>query len=127
MRTAILVMLLAGVSSSAAAAWVQVDFDGNATVYADPDTIRRAGNLVKMWNLIDYKTTRAAAGNPYVSIRAQSEFDCKKERMRSLYLSFHSGNMSGGNTVDSVNESGNWIPVAPGSMNETLRQIACGK
>ena len=118
-------MLLAAVSSAAAAEWIEVDFDGNATFYADLATIRKAGDRVKMWTLIDYKTVRA--GNPYMSIRGQSEFDCKKERMRSLFLSFYSGNMGGGRVVDSDDDPSKWTRVALVPVNNSLWQIACGK
>ena len=127
MRKAVLMLLLALLSGSAAAEWVKVDFDGNATVYANPASIRKAGNRVKMWNLIDYMTAQAEMGRPYMSVTTQSEFDCKKGQTRSLYLSFHSGHMNKGHTVGSVNESGKWIPVVAGSMSETLWQLACGK
>ena len=118
-------MLLAVVSSSAAAEWIQVDFDGNVTAYADLSSIRKEGDKVKMWNLIDYKTVRA--GNPYMSIRGQSEFDCRRERMRSLFLSFYSRNMGRGHVVDSDDDPARWRRVAPGSIDDSLWQIACGK
>ena len=34
---------------------------GGYTVYADPDTIRRKGDLVKMWILFDFKTVQRMA------------------------------------------------------------------
>jgi len=55
MRKAILMMLLAVASSSAAAGWVEVNSDETVTVYADPATVRRAGNRATMWVLYDYK------------------------------------------------------------------------
>jgi Surface-adhesin protein E len=126
MRKTILLILLTAVSSSAMAAeWVEIDSDGNVTAYADLATIRSSGDRVKMWNLIDYKTARA--GNPYMSIRAQSEFDCKRERMRSLFLSFYSRNMGRGHIVDSDNDPAKWERIAPGSVDDSLWKIACGK
>jgi hypothetical protein len=55
------------------AAWVFVsrDADADMTVYADPDTIRRQGDLVTRWHLSDRKTV---AG--YGSITSQREYDC---------------------------------------------------
>ena len=35
---------------------------GGYSVYVDPATIRRQGDLVKVWSLFDYKTIQAAAG-----------------------------------------------------------------
>ena len=54
--------MLAVMSSSAMAEWVEVSKSGEKTeetnfitVYADPDTIQKIGNKAKMWVLIDYK------------------------------------------------------------------------
>src|SRR5471030_1082964 len=55
MRKTILMMLLAVVSGSAAAEWEEVANNENATTYADFVTIRKEGNLAKMWDVIDYK------------------------------------------------------------------------
>ena len=68
MRKAILVMLLAGACSSAAAeVWVVVGKNEKFTAYADPATMRKEGSMVKMWNLFDYKTAQAGvAGKRYL-------------------------------------------------------------
>lgn len=51
----VLLVLLVMASSGAAAEWVKVG-DSPAPdgfdVYADPATIRRAGNMVKMWGMV---------------------------------------------------------------------------
>ena len=131
MRNAILMMLLAVVSSSAAAEWVEVGSDETATVYADTATIRKARNRVKMWSLFDYKTVRVPDKplQPYLSMRGQSEYDCKKQRSRGLSVSFHPGHMARGDvTLIHTNASpDNWRPVPPGSVIEALWKVACGK
>jgi hypothetical protein len=48
MRKPILMMLLAVVSSSAAAEWVELGSNEISTAYSDPATIRRNGDMVKM-------------------------------------------------------------------------------
>lgn len=127
MRKAFVMMLLAGVCSSAAAAWIEVNRDETTTDYLDPTTIRKAGNMVKMWSLTDYKTAQVADGKPYISSRQQNEYDCKGERVRILSLSAHSGNMAGGETVFVGTDPSKWVPIAPGAIMETLWKIACGK
>ena len=60
-------------SGPAYAAWVFVSGDDEAemTVYVDPDTIRRHGDLVKRWHLNDRKAVEG-----YGSIKSQREYDC---------------------------------------------------
>lgn len=128
MRKAILMMLLAVVSSSAMARWVKVAGNETNTTYADSATIRKAGNMAKMWSVFDYKTPVALDnGKRYMSTRAQFEYDCKEERMRPFAVSFHSKNMADGEVVYSAFDPGNWGPVPPGTVNDTLWKIACGK
>jgi hypothetical protein len=128
MRNAIFMMLLAVVSSSAAAEWITAVITENITTYADPATIRRAGDMVKMWHLYDYKTVRAPDGiKPYMSIRVQAEYDCKEVRARLLSGFFHSGNMAGGEIVYIGSDPGTWTPIPPNTIMETLWKIACGR
>ena len=130
MRNAVLMMLLAVVSSSAAAGWVVVDSYGTHTAYADPASIHRAGNRVKMWALLDFKTTQQDFTNPrngYLSEIAQFEYNCKEQRTRRLYSSWHSRHMGRGKVVSSDSDPSRWEPVLPGSRSEILREFACGR
>ncbi len=122
----ILMMLLAAVSSSAMAEWVKVSEDKLVTVYADPTTIRKLGDKVKMWALWDYSTAQEGGSKPYMSVRIQNEYNCKEETARQIYATTFSGNMAGGHTI---NRQGGkkWEPVAPRTFGETLWKFACGK
>ena len=124
------ILLLAAVSSSAAAAaWVEAGSnEAGAIYYADPGTIRRAGNRVKMWNLVDYKSARVSSGGmPYMSTKTHVEYDCKEECVRTLYYSNHSGNMGRRKSVFSDDDPTKWRPVPRGTVQEDLWEIACGK
>lgn len=127
MRKTILMILLAVVSSSAVAEWVKVSSDETITIYKDPATIRKNGNWAKMWYLFDFKTVQVDGGNKFRSLKSQSEFDCKEEQVRLLSFSAHSKIMGGGDVVDSKSDHFRWDPVPPGSVNEVLWKIACGK
>ena len=126
MHKAILMMLLAAVSSSAKAEWVEIGTTNKSTVYADPTTIRKLGNKVKMWALWDYSTAQEGDSKPYMSVRIQNEYNCKEETDRQIYATTFSGNMAGGHTI---NRQGGkeWVPIAPRTHGEALWQFACGK
>jgi hypothetical protein len=126
MRKAVLMLLLGVLSSSAAAEWVEVGGNESATTYADPATIRRAGNMVRMWHLLDYAKARGIKGiKPHLSVRMLDEYDCAQERARTLSFSLHSGSMGEGEVVGASNNPGNWRPVPPDTLVETLRGFAC--
>ena len=124
----ILLLLLTVAGSSAAAGWVEVGGNEVVTTYADSGTIRKSGNLVKMWHLLDYEKARGIEGvRPYLSIRMLDEYDCAEERTRTLSIVLHGGNMGAGEVLGSVTEPGDWRPVLTDTLVETLRAFACGK
>ncbi len=127
MPKAILILLLAAVSNGAAAEWVNVSTDDSgSTIYADPSTIRKVGNRVKMWVLFDYRKATLDAGDKIMSKRKHEEYDCKKKQIRLLYLSKHSGRFTEGKVVYLNDIPYNkWVPVVPGSVFEDLWRYAC--
>lgn len=127
MGKTVLMMLLAVVSGSAAAQWVEVRRDENQTIYLVPATVRKAGGTVKLWALTDYQTPAGSPDKPYLSEMVQKEYECKEEQSRTLFRSAHSGNMSGGGAVQINAVPDKWGPVSPGSTDETLWKLACGK
>ncbi len=127
MPKAILILLLAAVSNGAAAEWVNVSTDDSgSTIYADPSTIRKVGNRVKMWVLFDYRKATLDAGDKIMSKRKHEEYDCKKKQIRLLYLSKHTGRFTEGKVVYLNDIPYNkWVPVVPGSVLEELWRYAC--
>src|SRR2546425_775145 len=127
----LLITLLVLSSGSVHAEWVAVEKNnelaGIMTVYVDPDTIRRKGNLVKMWQLYDYKTIQTVAGDSLLSIKRYNEYDCTEERTRMLAYTWFSGNMGSGKVVYSTPDEQQWEPVIPRSINRTLWNVACSK
>lgn len=129
MKRLLIFTLLLLSSAPAYAEWVKVGDGDEAgkTVYVDPATIRRNSNLVKMWQLYDYKTVQTVGGIRFLSAKEQWEFDCAEERSRVLALKEFSGNMGSGTMVDTNSQVGNWIPVTPGSTGRTVWTVACDK
>ncbi len=124
-----LIMLLVLSSKPAHAEWVAIGTtDDGMTTYADPGTIRRTGDLVKMWALYDFKTIRTVEGKSYLSYKVQREYDCAEERIRYLAFTFFSGNMGSGNVVPTTSdEQQKSEPVQPDSIGLTLFKAACAK
>jgi len=126
MRNA-LTVVLALVSSSALAGWVQVTDTGRFITFADPATISKSGDTVRMWDLLDYRQTREVEGVRYLSQKSEAEYDCKNARTRPLAMFMHLGMMGSGETVFSSDTPDPWQRVKPGSVNEVLLKYACGK
>jgi hypothetical protein len=118
----LLITLLVPSSGPAYAEWVAVEknnqFAGIGTVYVDPDTIHRTGNLVKMWQLIDFKTMQGGRSpSRLLSTKIQKEFDCAEERLRLLVLTDFWGNIGTGEPAGAYVDGGNRVPAEPDSIN----------
>jgi len=121
----VLVVLLAMVCGNAAPAWVKISISGSTTGYADPETIVREGDTVKMMALMDYATP-PDKNEIYLSTRKLSEYDCKEQKQRTVTVAAYSGHMGTGDLVNSATDpSRDWRPLIPGSVAEILWKVAC--
>lgn len=131
MYRTIIMMLLAVVSSSAMAEWVEVDTSRRVglTAYADLTTIRKFGNKVEMWVLYDYRIAQTNARKPYMSIKGQWRYDCKKEYQQPIYEILLSKNMGKGEVIAKAiyKETVKWLPVSPDSVGMVYWKLACGQ
>lgn len=125
MRRFWLFILVAAASNVALAEWVAVGTSQASTLYADPASIQKSGDLVKMLDLLDFKSEQVSGSYRYQSSKTLSEYDCKGEQSRILYFSWHSGPMGRGNIVHIDSDSNEWLPVSPRSGVEKLWKMAC--
>ena len=96
-------------------------------VYINPDNVHCDGDAATLWALFDYKTIQSIVGGPWLSSKAQRQFDCAKKRVRLLgYMTF-TGNMGSGDPVFSNSQESKWEPIAPDSMDRNLLEVACSK
>lgn len=100
----LLITLLMLSSGPAYAGWIAVEKNnqlaGIMTVYVDPGTIHRKGNLVTMWQLIDFKIMQGGRSpSRFSSTKIHKQFDCAEERLRLLALTDFWGNMGTGEPV----------------------------
>jgi len=132
MKKLLLTLMLAVVSSSAMAEWVEVAGSAEGTeeteavtAYADPDTIRKTGNRVKMWVLVDYKITEEESGA--TSVRQKEEYDCKEKKSRILFVAFYSGHMGKDETIFTHSEPEASLQQSlAGGVAEAVLEFACG-
>ena len=139
LKRLLIITLLVLSSGPVYAEWVAVEKDYLSprmqTVYVDPDTIRRDGNLVTLWQLIDFKWMQGNAGlgrlgfgpHRFLSAKTHKQIDCAGKRLRLLAFTEFSRHMGTGRPADGYVDRGNWIPVEPDSINQALWEVACGK
>jgi hypothetical protein len=129
MRKLLLLLMLVFISTSVMAEWTAVKWnheDGGLTLYVDYTTIRKEGDRVRMLSLADFEVVEKNEVDLFSS-RAQNEYDCKEKEIRQLFYSLYSGSMGKGKMEHSNSEHLKWMPVQPGSMEEAMWIVACGK
>ena len=116
----VFVMMLAG---SAWAEWQEFTQSDTSVSYIDLETIRKDGNLRKIWLLLNY-AEKDTDGR--VSTRMKQEFDCKEERRRALTISTHSEAMAGGKQLFSHTfDTPKWNEIPPNTNYMTLLKLVC--
>jgi hypothetical protein len=113
--------------SSATGEWIAVGASETFTVYADPATVRIAGDRVSLGGHRLQGIQAPAGSRPFQSMRQQLEYACNDEQVRWLSTSLHGGRMAGGELVAKDAATGDWQPVPAGSAGAVLRSVACGK
>ena len=123
-----LTLYLAAASSASQAAWLEIGANETGTFYVDPPTIQRSGDIVKMWYLVDFKSTQVDTNTKsFLSSKDQSEYDCKQERSRSLYYNNYSEKMGSGKIIFTLKDALQWRPTGSGTIAAALLKIACSK
>ena len=120
-KTLLLALLLA--TGSAWAEWVKVGGNDGINIYIDPASIRKDGNLRRVWMIQDSKQ-RDKEG--LMSMRMRREYDCKQERARFLFLSSHSEPMAGGTSNQEGVET-RWNEIPPDTLEEDILKLVCAK
>ena len=110
------------ISCQAWAGWVAIGTSEDDTdFFNDPETIRREGFRVKVWELQNFKTP--IKGNR--STRLRVEYDCRNERFRLLSFTAHSGERASGEITFTQSTEGPWIDIPPQSVVETSSKAVC--
>jgi hypothetical protein len=101
---------------------------GGFDIYSDRVTMRRSGDLVKLWEMFDYKTPQVIGGQRVLSVQNHYEYDCKAARRRMLTAVGFAGHMGKTVVVDTTGLAPEpWESVAADTYQELLRKVACSK
>ncbi len=104
MRIVILMVLLAlSACDRQSNEWVKLGGDELMTVYYNPTSLHRDGDIATMWVMVDYNARwvhKSATEPVYLSYRTEYQFDCKKVTSSTGYFIHFSENMGNGKVVE---------------------------
>jgi hypothetical protein len=111
-------------ASPAYADWAQVVATKRSTFYVDPDTLRKAGNFVRAWTLMDNKFRPVGGAR---SVLARREFDCSNSRYSFRGVTQYAEPMAAGTVIESTDKISEWFAVVPNTVGDRLLKFVCGK
>ena len=134
---AVLFAALATASDAARPDWERgiADSDAEASVYLDPFSLRKEGDLIRIRVLSDLKKADTYLGRPYLSVSSVKEYDCRTAMVRTVEVALYAGPMRSGDLIASDLPNGKeWRPLAaernakylPQRIVSSLRDWICG-
>jgi hypothetical protein len=129
MKRFLLFLIAIILNGNALAGWMPIAENSRSIAYADT-AIQRAGDMIHIWVMYDYKSTQESpiSGRRYLSEKDQYEIDCKQERYRSLFATWHANQMGDGIVVYTHRKPGEWEPTSsPNSFANGFWQFVCTK
>ena len=109
--------------SPAAAAWLAIATNEEASFYFNPDTVRYQVDLMSVWVVAD----RVAKGPDLErSVRMQYEVQCPMVKYRITYRALHAEPMAQGANLGTEHPN-DWRTVTPGTAAELIVKKVCAR
>ncbi len=102
--------------------------DGSWAAYSTNHQMKRAGHLVTVWLRQEYAEPQVGSGGKYSSVVEKVQYDCGKERARTLLVVYYADNNIQGNEQSEEADAKTvvWDPIVPGTRDEFNFLAACG-
>jgi len=115
-------------SSTVLADWTIISSDKDIySAYADKETVRRQGEMVRMQGLYDFRRQDFTPdGKGLFSTVVLREYDCDKRQVRLLSAIDFAGHMGAGAPVSTSDRPRRWETVVAGGIDERYWKVACG-
>jgi len=128
LRLALLCLL---VSTSAWADWVPIGKGPDFTMYADPQSMHRNGNIATAWIMGDYVKTQKKRFPPpilwveFESIKELKDFDCSKGMHRTQKTVVMSGRGGKGEPLYTFSSVPDFFPVPNAEIDIAQFNFVC--
>jgi hypothetical protein len=124
MNTRLLAFMLLLGAVHAWAGWTPVSGSEKTYDYIDLDTLRVDGSMRRVMTLSD-RTEPDRDGD--MSYRIFLEYDCGKQKYRSLHSMFFSGAMASGRNTGKTDRASEWRSVVDGTISAAVMKTVCSR
>jgi hypothetical protein len=103
--------------------------DGSWAVFSSTHQLKREGQLVTVWMRHEYAELQTGDDGQYLSAVEKEEYDCKKQKSRTLMIVYYTSNNIQGNqqTEEEDPKTAAWSAIIPGTRDETSFLWACNQ
>ena len=107
--------------------WEPIAQTDDGAVYSyDSASVKKDGDTVTYWELVDYSAPLKSGGLAVVSSKTKVIQDCKNNRFKVADLIDYDGHKGMGNIVNiELARQTNWYQSTPESVNEVLKNTVC--
>lgn len=111
---------------AAHADWKLIGTFPAGTYYIEANTVERNGPLRDFWTMLDYPSVqKSARGASFLSTRTHMQLDCKKQSVRVLQFSMHTGRMLSGELIDQQGVMREWQSIPPDTPLVSYLKAVC--
>jgi hypothetical protein len=109
------------VTASALADWSEAGRSEDFVYYVDLQTMKRTGNIRRVWTLLDSTAPNAA----FRSARVLEEYNCAEESSRVLQFQSYDGPKGSGQAKEGLAQTTPWSFVAPDTIEGQMLKSVC--
>ncbi|QWD69613.1 surface-adhesin E family protein [Polynucleobacter sp. UB-Siik-W21] len=107
--------------------WEAVTSSDGQNIYSyDPASLKREGDIVTYWELVDYSTPWKSGNLTIVSSKTKVVQDCKNNKFKISDLIDYDGRKGKGNIVNvEMHRKTDWFQGAEGTVNDEMMKLVC--
>ncbi|MDO9365619.1 MAG: hypothetical protein Q7T58_04630 [Methylotenera sp.] len=127
MHKFLMMLIVACISTPAAAEWTMIQTSDSGNMYIDFDSIQKSGDSISVSTLNDYYELQP---KQELSSQWRELYDCKHKKFKILAVNYYAENMAKGNIVDAsnLNEADiAWSDTVMYSIGELKTNLICSR
>ncbi|MES2012970.1 MAG: surface-adhesin E family protein [Pseudomonadota bacterium] len=123
----LMILVLATLSTEAAAEWTMIQTNDNGNMYIDFDSVQKSGDLITVSTLNDYYSPQQKRE---LSSQWSELHDCKNKKFKALAINYYAENMGQGALVEAFKLNAAetaWSDVVQYSVGELKANVICSR
>jgi hypothetical protein len=128
MKKILLLLIFTFTTLNVYAEWVKVAENPMGENYLNTDSLKRKGNIVSYWEMIDFKVMQKVDNTYFLSMIYKVETNCDKEQSRTLYSALYPESMGQGRLISGLEHNNlSYTSIVPDTTEYVTFKFVCNK